>query len=204
MIVSETQEDMAINPSEIHAEEDVQAIFGKYKKYEEFAIELDLIKDLDIVKAIRYMVLLYSEDSVLNTRPPMPLEERQIRAVQLAGLKLYDNQPVKSVQMFLIQLDSRAIFEFIFEFLTKQKKFVWQEIITLETQILENQKLRMKPVDVEDLGGFEKKGKLTIMNKDWYNSLKEFYNEFYGDNQQLRAIHKINRANMASLENMAF
>ena len=155
---------------------------------------------------VKYVILLYSEDSVLNVKPPMGLEERQMRATTLAGFKLYDNQPVVIVKKFLIELEDRNIFEFIFEFLTKQKKFIWQEIITLETQLLENQRLRIRPVDEEkgELAAFEKKGKLTVLYKDWYLNLKEMYNEFYGDNENVRAIHRINRSEMASLENMAF
>ena len=199
-------EEMLINPDEIKTVQDVEERFATYKTFEDLLVGLELLQEIDLVKLVKYIVLLYSDDSTLNVKPPMGLEERQARASQMAGFKMYDNQPVVIVKKYLIELESRQIFEFIFEFITKQKKFVWQEIITLETQLLENQRLRMRPVDEEkgELAAFEKKGKLTIMYKDWYQNLKEMYNEFYGDNENVRAIHRINRAEMASLENMAF
>jgi hypothetical protein len=206
MRAAPTIEEMLINPSDINTIKDVEQTFGTYKTFEDLQVGLELLREIDVVKLAKYVILLYSEDSILNVKPPMGLEERQSRATSLAGFKLYDNQPVAIVKRFLIDLESRQIFEFIFEFLTKQKKFVWQEIITLETQLLENQRLRMRPVDEEkgELAAFEKKGKLTILYKDWYTNLKEMYNEFYGDNENVRAIHRINRSEMALLENMAF
>jgi hypothetical protein len=203
---AETLEGMMINPDSIKTTEDVEQLFKEYKTLEDLIVGLELLKEIDLVKLVKYVITLYSDDSILNVRPPMSLDERQVRAIQMSGFKLYDNQPIAIVKRFLIDLDSRQIFEFIFEYLSKQKKFVWQEIITLETQLLENQRLRMRPVDEEkgELAAFEKKGKLTIMYKDWFLNLKEMYNEFYGDNDNLRAIHRINRAEMSSLENLAF
>ena len=195
--------EMAINPDKIVGESSVERLFGEYECYKDLQIAMTLMNDLNIVQVTRYIVLLYSEDSVLNVRPPMPLDERQARALELSAIEVNDE-----IKTLLVGLGNRPLFEFIFEYLTKQKKFVWQEIITLETQILENQKLRMRPVDADssrdELGSFEKKGKMTIMYKEWYLALKENYDEFYGDNENIRAIHGINRANMASLENIAF
>ena len=208
MIAEKKLDDMLIDPSQINTREDVNRLFGKYKSYEELLVGLELLREIDLVKLAKYTVALYSEDSILNVRPPMSLAERQLRAIQIAGFKTVDNEPIPIVRRFMVELDSRELFEFIFEYLTKQKRFVWQEIVSLETQLLENQKLRMRPVDEEkgqaELAAFEKKGKLTILYKEWYTQLKEAYNEFYGDNENVRAIHRINRANMASLENLAF
>lgn len=208
MLHEKKLEDMVINPSNINTKDDVDSLFGRYKSYEDLLVALELLREIDIIKLVKYVIVLYSEDSILNVRPPMSLEERQMRAVQIAGFKTYDNEPVKIVRQFLVDLDSREIFEFIFEYLTKQKKFIWQEIISLETQLLENQKLRMRPVDEEkgkdEMAAFEKKGKLTVLYKEWYTALKEAYNDFYGDNDNVRAIHRINRENMALLENFAF
>ena len=199
-----TFKEMAINPDRIISEPTIKNIFGEYECYSDLKFAMGLMTDLRMEEVVKYIVLLYSEDSILNTRPPMPLDERQARALELAGLKEISPENRKA----LIELHNRPLFEFIFEYLTKQKKFVWQEIITLETQILENQKLRMRPVDADgskdELSSFEKKGKMTIMYKQWYLALKESYDEFYGDNENVRAIHRINRANMASLENIAF
>jgi len=200
-------ENMVINPVSIKTDNRVKTLFGDYESYKEMLKTVEQLK-IDLYSTLKYIVLLYSEDSILNVRPPMPLEERQIRALHLAKFTVRNASPDESVKRYLVDLGDRRLFEFIFEFLTKQKKFTWQEIITLETQILENQMLRLRPVDEEsgkdELMAFEKKGKMTTMYKEWYSILKEFYDEFYGDNDNVRAIHRINRANMASLENIAF
>lgn len=195
---------MAIVPSNIKSDDDIKKLFSEYETYQDFLDTL-VFHEIPIIPLVKYIVLLYSEDSTLNIRPPMPLDERQKRALDMSKLSKIG---VKKVRRFVLELQDRRIFEFIFEYLTKQKRFTWQEIITLETQILENQKLRLRPVDEEsgkdELMAFEKKGKMTLMYKEWYSTLKEFYDEFYGDNANVRAIHRINRANMASLENIAF
>lgn len=202
--------DMSINPTKITTESQAKALFKDYTSYEDFiegALYLEE-KGIEILSTLRYIVYLYSEDSILNVRPPMPLDERQARALELSGIVKRGKEPTEHHKKYLVNLGDRRIFEFIFEFLTKQKKFTWQEIITLETQILENQMLRLRPVDEEsgkdELMAFERKGKMTTMYKEWYSILREFYDEFYGDNENVRAIHKINRGNMASLENIAF
>ena len=200
-------ENMVINPVSIKTDNRVKTLFGDYESYKEMLKTVEQLK-IDLYSTLKYIVLLYSEDSILNVRPPMPLEERQVRALHLAKFTVKNAAPDELVKRYLVNLGDRRLFEFIFEFLTKQKKFTWQEIITLETQILENQMLRLRPVDEEsgkdELMAFEKKGKMTTMYKEWYSILKEFYDEFYGDNDNVRAIHRINRANMASLENIAF
>ncbi len=204
MIVSKKEADMAIVPSHIKAEKDIKKLFREYETYQDLLDTVEWLK-IDPILLVKYIVYLYSEDSILNIRPPMPLDERQARALEMSGLGKMDADWVKK---YVLELQDRRVFEFIFEYLTKQKRFTWQEIITLETQILENQKLRLRPVDEEsgkdELMAFEKKGKMTIMYKEWYSTLKEFYDDFYGDNQNVRAIHRINRANMASLENISF
>jgi hypothetical protein len=207
MQVAENVEDMAINPAEIPNHEAAVELFIEYQT---FIPLIESLTDLglDVYASMRYIVLLYSEDSLLNVRPPIPLEERQIRALDMAGFKLNDGRPSEEVSLYLMTLQDRRVFEFIFEYLARQKKFVWQEIITLETRIMENQMLRLRPVDEksgkDEMVAFEKKGALTKMYKEWYGSLKETYDDFYGDNENVRAIHRINRANMASLENLAF
>ncbi|MDX1628595.1 MAG: hypothetical protein R3345_07840 [Fulvivirga sp.] len=201
-------EEMSINPETIVDEAAFNSIFSKYQSRENFVQSLELKGKLNLLKTAKYIVLLYSEDSVLNERPPLTLKERQIKALKMAGFKLKDNKPNQLVEKCLIQLQDRHIFEFIFEFLKRNKRFVWQEIISLESQMLENQQLRMRPVaeekGAEELRAFERKDKLTEMYKRWEKELKAAYNEFYGDNENVRAIHTINRENMALLENLAW
>ena len=201
-------EEMSINIDELDSRDAIEAVFGEYSTFEDLPIFLETVFGINLEQVIKYTVLIYSEDSLLNTRPPMPLEERQVRALDMIGVSLEDGEIPPILRTYLFNLDNRQVFEFVFEYLTKQKKFVWQEIMTLETQILENQRLRLRPVNEDsgkdELMAFEKKGKMTIMYKEWYQSLKEMYDEFYGDNDNVRAIHRINRSNMATLENIAF
>ena len=208
MRASESVEEMSINIDTLDSREAIGAVFEEYETYEDLTLFLETVFGVNLEEVIKYTILIYSEDSLLNTRPPMPLEERQIRAMGLIGIEMKDGEVPAILRTHLLNLDNRQVFEFVFEYLTKQKKFVWQEIMTLETQILENQRLRLRPVNEEsgkdELMAFEKKGKMTIMYKEWYQSLKEMYDEFYGDNDNVRAIHRINRSNMATLENIAF
>ena len=206
MQIAESIEQMAINSNEIKSDAGIKDLFGEYQSFDSFMGQTKALQ-LDVVQVTKFIVLLYSEDSVLNTRPTKALDERQARAAKMAGFIPKNNRFASKVQINLFDLSDAHIFSFIFEYLTKGKKFLWQDIITLETQMLENQKLRMRPVAEEkgkdDLSASAAKDKMLDLLKKWRAQLEEYYDEFYGDNEKLRAIHRINRDNMATLENYA-
>ena len=199
--------DMATDPSKIASKEDVRERFGYLKSYEDFENHMTgmskSVKEYNIVAVVKYIVLLYSEDTFLNQNPPLTIEERQRSAVRIANLPMKESKVIPIVSTQLLDLGDEYIFKFIFEFLIREKKHLWQEIISLETNMLENQKLRLRPVGEDDLTAFGKKDALMKMYKGWRKQLHEYYDEFYGQNQQVRAIHKMNRESMAIIENFA-
>lgn len=198
---------MATDPSEITSKEDVRDLFGYFKSYEDFENHLvgmaKSVKSFNVVSVVKYIVLLYSEDTFLNQNPPLTLEERQRSAVRLSGLPMNDSKVITIVATQVVDLGDESIFKFIFEYLIREKKHLWQEIISLETNMLENQKLRLKPVGDDDMAAFTKKDGLMKMYKGWRKQLHEYYDEFYGQNKNVRAIHKMNRESMAVIENYA-
>jgi hypothetical protein len=200
-------EDMAIDPSLIKTPEDVEEKFGHYKSFEKYQHALNELGKMDIVAITKYVVLLYSQDTILNQNPPLSFAERQRSAGTLAKLAQVGGKFTKGIQQFIFEMENRYIFSFIFEYLTRDKKHLWMDIIVLETQMMENQRLRMRPVSEDkgkdELTAFQSKDKLMEMYKGWRKQLGEYYDEFYGDNQKIRAIHKMNRANMAIIENYA-
>lgn len=204
---SKTMGDMATDPSEINSKEDVRELFGYLKSYEDFENHMEgmtkSVKSFNVVSVVKYIVLLYSEDSFLNQNPPLTLEERQRSAVRISGLPMNDSKVITIVETQVVDLGDESIFKFIFEYLVREKKHLWQEIVSLETNMLENQKLRMKPVSDDSMSDFVKKDPLIKMYKVWRKQLHEYYDEFYGQNVNVRAIHKMNRESMAVIENYA-
>lgn len=199
---------MTTDPSKIVSVGDVEDLFGYMASYEDFEKAISVthksIKEWKIVSVVSYIVLIYSEDSFLNQNPPLTLEERQLVAAKISKLPTKKNGDfIPLVKTNLFDLKEEHIFKFIFEYLIREKKHLWQEIISLESNMLENQKLRLIPVENNDLGLMQKKDGLIRIYKGWRKQLAEYYDEFYGQNQQVRTIHKMNRANMAVIENYA-
>lgn len=97
---------------------------------------------LDPSKVIKYVVLLYSQDSVLNSKPMPPLIERRERAAEMAGLNVSDQNVIDN----LFDLFSEKIRDLIIDYLIYQNRLVWTERCIIEAQIQENQRIRFKPI----------------------------------------------------------
>lgn len=175
---------------------------------------------LDRNKTIKYIILMYSHDSILNKKPPLTVEERQMRSADLAKFTRNRNGEFEDeVIEKLFYLQDEAILNMIVEYLYYQKKALWTEIVTCEHESQEFTRLRMKPVDnvvmkkgkVEDskstvsdkdiIAGAEKKDKLWKGCQDRVKYLKECYAEFFLDDDGLR--NKIETAKPTSLESLA-
>jgi len=201
MQVAESMEAMAISPDDFTTVHSVEATFEGYQSLTSFIGQTTALEGIDPVRVAKFIVLLYSEDSILNTRPPKSFDERQAIAAKRSGFEPKDGKFDPSVQINLFDLADAHVFEFVFEYLTKQKKMLWIDIITLESQMLENVRVRLSPVT--DAKAAAEKDKLLNMFGKHRTKLGDYYDEFYGDNDQIRAIHQINRDNMATLENFA-
>ena len=211
MRIAESIEDMNINIRSIKTLPDVKRIFSYYQSYKDLVTSI-AFSGLDLVNVVQYVVLLYSEDSILNTRPPQPIDERMMRAAKLAKLlnlkAFHEEDRIPSrVKSFLFELKDPGTFQFIFEYLTREKKFLWQDIVTIEHQLLENLRFRLSPVletdEKKKAAIHVDKHKMTDMGNELRNKLNELYEEFYGDNEKIRTIHRLNREKMATIENYA-
>ena len=107
----------------------------------------DYIPDqIDKNKLIVYVVLLYSRDSILNTRPIPPLKDRARKAAFMADFNP-DDQVFKDK---VIELGSNKVRDLIISYLISQNSLLWQERCIVEAQIMENHRIRFKPIDKND------------------------------------------------------
>lgn len=175
---------------------------------------------IDRNKTIKYIILMYSHDSIFIKKPPLTLEERQLRSAALAGFeqKKTSGEFEDAVVEKLFYLQDEEILAMIVEYLYYQKKALFTEIVTCEHELLEFTRLRMKPVDnvvvkkgrVENtstlsdkdiIAGAEKKDKLWQGCQNRTKYLKECYAEFFLGEEGLR--QKIERVKPVSFESLA-
>lgn len=155
---------------------------------------------------IKYVVLLYSEDSILNKKPAIELSERKLMAAEYAGFERDKrNEFNAEVTQKLFNINSRYVLSMIVDYLIFQKKHLWTEIVTLEQEYEEYIRLRMDPVsaehDKDTLMAAEKKDKLRAACKGMRKDLDHFYKEFFTDNSDVKDLH--NQEDKVTLEKMA-
>jgi hypothetical protein len=102
----------------------------------------DKEQDLPLREVVIYIVILYSKDSFLNKKPMEPLHMRRIKAASYAGLEAESD----TVKAALFDLSSDRIRELILGYLIHQNQMIWMERCIIEAQILENQRIRFKPI----------------------------------------------------------
>lgn len=175
------------------------------------ALEIDFLHRLDswrnfevgLIKKenlMRYIVILYSYDSFLNLRNPMPLAERKNRALSFANIT-----PSDDVTNELLLLENDLILKMIQDFLIAQRNNLWTEIVTTEQQYEEAVRLRLQPIsrgdkDKDQLTAADLKKKLRLDCKEMQVDLDRFYKQFYLDHDDLKG--KI-RERVTSLEMLA-
>jgi hypothetical protein len=152
--------------------------------------------ELNQDKVIKYVVLLYSEDSILNKRPAIDLPDRKLMAAEYAGFERNKNGEFEvDVVEKLFNLNSFETLRMIHEFLIFQKKHLWTEICTLEQEYDEFIRLRLEPVsdekDNQTLAAAERKGKLRKDCKDIRTELISLYKEFFTDNSDVQELHHV-------------
>lgn len=157
----------------------------------EFLNRLDSWRNFEIgliekPKLVRYIVALYSYDSFLNHRTPIPLQERKQRALSFAEI-----QPSNDVTNELLLLENDLILKMIQDYLIAQRNNIWTEIVTTEQQYEEAVRLRLQPIkradkDKDQLAAAELKKKLRLDCKEMQVDLERFYNQFYLDHEDLK------------------
>jgi len=123
--------------------------------------ERDAEGDLPVKEVMTYVVLLYTKESFLNKKPMEPLKDRRVKAANIAGLSS-DSDTVKDK---IFDLGSDKIRELILGYLIQQNQMIWMERCIIEAQILENQRIRFKPITnkvVAPVAGKKKKGEEDI------------------------------------------
>lgn len=161
------------------------------------ALEIDFLRRLDswakfevglIPKRslLKYIVVLYSYDSFLNLRNPIPLAERKQRALSFAEIT-----PSNDVTNELLLLENDLILKMVQDFLIAQRNNLWTEIVTTEQQYEEAVRLRLQPIkrkenDKNQLGAAALKKALRIDCKEMQVDLDRFYSQFYLDHDDLR------------------
>jgi len=190
---------MAINPFDLKSYTEARKYLKGINGLRELNEFCSTKIHLPFIQTVKYIILLYSSDSFLNKKPMRPLEERQIRAAQVAEFPKGDDGKYHSqITHTLFPLVSEQVFNFVFNYLVYQKDYVWSEICTLEHQILENQRHRMSIS--EEMKDIEKKATLTKHNKDYHAALKEYKAEFYGDHEEVRAAFDIHKTGLVTIE----
>lgn len=171
---------------------DLLEVFEDLKSIESFRIYGGKIKKNNL---IRYIVILYSKDTFLNKRIPIPLAERKNQAAIFAGFtKDKKGEFAKQITRDLFQLRNRSILDMIFGYLKFQNHVLWLEINATEQQYEEVVRLRMEPVtskkDKDRLSAADTKKKLREECKSMVYDLKAYYKEFWGDHDEVKILVK--------------
>lgn len=162
-----------------------------------------IVDGIDKTKLARYIVMLYSFDSILNQRNPIPLEQRKVRALHFAGLKQTDQ-----VKRELMGLENDGILRMIQDFLIAQDNYLWMEIVATEQQYQEAFVLRMQPIDKnakdkDILDASAKKRLLSQHCKEMTNDLKANYKKFYAGHEDLREQVRVRASSLEGLAKSA-
>ncbi len=184
-------------------------VLQHHKKYKAKKPLLDAYPTLERVKSlynlhlkekeayVRYVVLLYSKDSILNDRRNfLPLEERKIKACKMLQMDVLDEneEVIQIIREELFELKNQDVFNAAFEYLIFQGDEIWAEIITIESEVVEFQMLRMKPMETKDdkdlMTATEKKDKLMNGVHQRLEILKKLKDEFFSDFDDVKKIAK--------------
>lgn len=158
-------------------------------------------------KVIRYIIMLYSEDSILNKKPLAPLEDRKLQALEASGFKRskFNDEYDETVLDSLCLLNEDIVVEMVMQYLQYLHSDIWTEINIIAQELEEYRRIRITPVsadaDKDLITAIEKKDKLRVSCSVMVKQLKEFTDIFYGDNQDLKAKSKKKRVTLESIAN---
>lgn len=181
--------------------------FEKYRKNPESGIDTNAL--------VKYVILLYAKDSPLNRPPVQVLKDRRLKAARMVSL----DSESKPVRDGVFELGSKKVFDMVFGYLIYQNSTMWTERCTLETQIEESQRIRLKPIesevtrmdssgnavkisisDKDQLDALNKKSAARKNFKEWEADLRSVDLEIFKDHEDVKK--KVKRTEI-SLESMA-
>lgn len=144
------------------------------------------------VRAVNYMVWLYSPDTILNTKPVEPLTDRKYKALDLAGFKMdvRTNDYNGRIKDELYNLLDEDFVEMVLKYLRYRKNELWTEIVVTSEQHHEVTRLRLQPVSGKDskqtMEAADTKKKLRMESKELWLDLKQYWDEFWEDHIDLK------------------
>jgi hypothetical protein len=144
------------------------------------------------IRAINYMVWLYSEDTILNTKPVEPLVDRKYKALDLAGFKMDQrtNDYSDRIKEELFDLLDEPFVDMVLRYLIFQKNDLWTEIVVTSEQHHEVTRLRLQPVSGKDskqtMEAADTKKKLRLESKELLMDIKQYWDEFWEDHMDLK------------------
>jgi hypothetical protein len=147
--------------------------------------------ELNRDSVVKYVVLMYSQDSILNQKPPIDLPERKLKAAELAGFERGSSGSFrKSIVDKLFNLKSNYVLDMVFDYLKHQNNHIWTEICTNEQELDEYTRRRLTPVsdekDKDEMAALEKKDKFRASCKAIIKDLDEYYSRFFQDHEDVK------------------
>jgi hypothetical protein len=173
------------------------AIHPKLSRIDSWAGYAD---DIPVNNLLAYLLFLYSPDSPVNKRYGIQLAERKYQALLLAGfghLRKKGGDWAADVQTYLIELRNDSIINMIVDYLRLLNQPLWTEINTLEQELEEATRLRIRPVssidDKATLQAADIKGKLRRDTKEMLELLGIYRRQFYGDAHAAEMTTKVHK-----------
>lgn len=154
-------------------------VLGRFKYFKEYWEKPT--DGLPANKVIAFVVMLYSDDSILNKQPMPILDERQKMAAELAGFK----KLTKEHKEKLFDLYDDTIFKMTFEYLVYQKNEDWQYMMTLEIARLQCLKDMIDPTKKTS-----EKRKLKEDAKSYSDEIKLLINDIFYDHEKQKDFAK--------------
>jgi hypothetical protein len=186
---------MKINP--LVMDQTDRALWHKYPELKDIVypyVEGKYNKDQYRRRAVNFMVWLYSDDTVLNTKPIEPLRDRKYKALDFAGFKMnpetndYDEQIMDE----LFNLLDMDFVDMVLKYLIWQKNDLWTEIVVSSEQHHEVTRLRLQPVTGKDskqtMEAADTKKKLRLESKELLMDIKQYWDEFWEDHVDLKQV----------------
>jgi hypothetical protein len=159
------------------------------------------------VKIKKYIILVYSKDSILNTVPRRELNERKIQAAKLSGFR-QDNEGKfwPSVYRQVINMDvhsasekggfnrPRQILDMVIDYLIFQNQWTWTKIIAIEENMQLLLKAYMQPIKtsgkgVDSIKGITaniKKNDFIQMIEDDEAKLEKLYSNLFNNDSEIK------------------
>ncbi len=148
----------------------------------------DTESDINPNNLMAFILFLYSPDSPVNKKYGTPLLERKTQALLLSGfahLRNKDGEWAADVVTYMIELRNDTLVAMILDYLKYLNMNDWREICTLEQELEEGYRLRMRPVasidDKNTLQAYDLKSRARAGSKEMIDSLKSYYRSFYGE-----------------------